>query len=188
MLVPPSIHQLDLYGRAVYTDPARYPKSVQGALVSLICYGVAAVVIVVSAMKLSTAAMAGNEDDMGTIVSIATKRVKFNGPEHAAFSRNAPLLSYATPTFRASISLRFFLLPAAGAAPNHQRAQIRPVRVICDHGSNAHATGFFEDSATGNLIQAEDGRWDLPTLQLQCQSKINFFNADSRRLFKIEVA
>ena len=83
------IHQLDLYGRAVYTDAARYPKSVLGALVSLICYGVAMVVIVVSAMKLSTAAQAGSEDDVGTIVSIATKRVKFNGISHAATACNA---------------------------------------------------------------------------------------------------
>lgn len=74
--------QLDLYGRAIYSDPARFPKSVQGAIVSLIFYGLAAVVIVISAMKLSTAAMSDNEDGSGTIVAIATNRIKFNGGCH----------------------------------------------------------------------------------------------------------
>lgn len=37
------------------------------------------------------------------------------------------------------------------------------------------------------MINAGDGRWDLPTLMLQAQSKIQFFNEDSRKMFKIEV-
>jgi hypothetical protein len=117
--------KLDLYGGAVRTDPARFPKSHIGAVVSLICFGAAIALIAINASRLYTAAAAARDDGLSTIVSMGTEYIKFNA--------------------------------------------------------------FFEDPDTGQLTGVDDGRWDLPSLMIECSSNIEFFNRDARKLYKIEL-
>jgi hypothetical protein len=70
--------KLDLYGGAVRTDPARFPKSHIGAIVSLLCFGAAIALIAINASRLYTAAVAKRDDGISTIVSMGTEYVKFN--------------------------------------------------------------------------------------------------------------
>ena len=117
--------RLDLYGGAVRSDPARYPKSHIGALVSILCFGAAIALVALNASRLYGAAMAQTDDGVSNIVSMGTEYIKFNA--------------------------------------------------------------FIRDPETGELTGADDGRWDLPALMIECSSNIEFFNRDARKLHKIEV-
>ena len=70
--------RLDLYGGAVRSDPARYPKSHVGAVVSLICFGAAITLVVVNAMRLYNVVVAPIDDGAANFVSMGTEYVKFN--------------------------------------------------------------------------------------------------------------
>ena len=52
-----SVPSIDLYGEAVQTDPARFPRSYEGACVSVVCIGVTITLIVLDIIRLSTAAV-----------------------------------------------------------------------------------------------------------------------------------
>jgi hypothetical protein len=68
-----------MFGGAVHTDPARFPQSHEGALVTLIFYGIAVTIVVINALKLYVTSNATLGEGAGTVVSIATQHVKFNG-------------------------------------------------------------------------------------------------------------
>ena len=46
---------------------------------------------------------------------------------------------------------------------------------------------LIADPDTGDLTGPGDGRWDLPSLMIEVSSSIEFFNRDSRKLYKIEL-
>jgi hypothetical protein len=68
-----------MFGGAVHTDPARFPQSHEGALITLIFYGIAVTIVVLNCIKLYVASNATLGDGSGIVVSIATQHVKFNG-------------------------------------------------------------------------------------------------------------
>lgn len=47
--------------------------------------------------------------------------------------------------------------------------------------------GFFLDPNTNALLNADDGRWDFPTLMIEATSSIEFYNAGQRTMHKIEI-
>ena len=47
--------------------------------------------------------------------------------------------------------------------------------------------GFFVDPNTNALIDADNGRWDFPTLMIEATSSIEFYNAGQRTMHKIEI-
>ena len=117
--------KLDLYGGSVRSDPARFPKSHVGAIVSLICFGAAIALIALNASRLYSAVVAQRDDGVSNIVSMATEYIKFNA--------------------------------------------------------------YITDPESGDLTDADDGRWDLPALMIECSSNIEFFNRDARKLYKIKL-
>ena len=46
----------DLYGDAIKTDPSRFPRTVEGAFLSVICVGIVIALILVDIVKLNIAA------------------------------------------------------------------------------------------------------------------------------------
>jgi hypothetical protein len=68
-----------MFGGAVHTDPARFPQSHEGALITLIFYGIAVTIVVLNCIKLYVASNATVGEGSGIVVSIATQHVKFNG-------------------------------------------------------------------------------------------------------------
>jgi hypothetical protein len=116
---------LDMYGGSVRTDPARFPRTKEGAIISILCFGAAIALVVYDSVKLYNAAMSSLTDSGFHTVTIGTDYVRFNG--------------------------------------------------------------FFVDSETSQVINADDGRWDLPTLMVECQSNVRFYNKGARPISKVQV-
>jgi len=125
LLILHYLPRLDLYGGSVRTDPARFPKTHIGAIVSIACFGAGIALIALNASRLFESAIAARNDGVSNIVSMDTKYLKFNA--------------------------------------------------------------FITDPDAGSLIGAEDGRWDLPALMIECSANIEFYNRDARKLYKIEL-
>ena len=123
LLIQHHLPRLDLYGGSVRTDPARFPKTHTGAIVSIACFGAGIALIGLNASRLFDAAR--NDGGVSNIVSMDKEYFKFNA--------------------------------------------------------------FITDPDSGALIGAEDGRWDLPALVIECSANIEFYNRDGRKLFKIEL-
>ena len=123
LLIQHHLPRLDLYGGSVRTDPARFPKTHIGAIVSIACFGAGIALVGLNASRLFDSAR--NDGGVSNIVSMDTEYFKFNA--------------------------------------------------------------FITDQDSGSLIGAEDGRWDLPALMIECSANIEFYNRDARKLYKIEL-
>ena len=120
-----NLPRLDMYGGSVRTDPARFPRTAEGAIISVLAFGAAIALVVYDSAKLYNAATSALTDSGFHTVSIATDYVRFNG--------------------------------------------------------------FFIDSETGEAMHADDGRWDVPTLMVECQSNVLFYNKNTPPIYKVQV-